>query len=100
MFFFVVAYNGKNSPGRAGIGLSMWQHTKIEDIDDTLLKMTMFLLLPLSSAIVCSVLLWMKCKINFFKAVVLILDEFGFVFIVWIGFLITIVCIRTGYIFI
>ena len=67
MFSFVVAYNGKNSPGRAGIGLSMWQHTKIEDIDETLLKMTMFLLLPLSSAIVCSVLLWMKCKINFLK---------------------------------
>ena len=61
------------------------QYTKIEDIDDTLPKMMMFLLLPLSSAIVCSVLLWIKCKINFFKAMVLILEEFGFVFIVWIG---------------
>ena len=100
MVSFVVAYNGKNSPGMAGIGLSMWQYTKIEDIDDTVLKMMMFLLLPLTSAIVCSVLLWMKCKINLIKAVVLILEEFVFVFIVWIGFLVKLVCIRTGYAFI
>ena len=100
MFSFVVAYNGKNSSGMAGIGLSMWQYTRIEDIDNTLLKMMTFLLLPLSSVVICSVLLWMKCNIHLFKAVVLILEEFGFVFIVWIGFLVKMVGISTGYAYI
>ena len=95
MLSFLVAYNGKNAPLMGGIGSSMWQYNEIEDVYATLGMMMMFFVTDLSSVVVCSLLLWAYCKINFFKAVFQIIDEFGLLFIVLVGY---VICMVSNYI--
>ena len=91
MLSFLVAYNGKNAPLMGGIGSSKWQYNEIEDVYATIGMMMMFFVTDLSSVVVCSLLLWVYCKINFFKAVFQIIDEFGLLFIVLVGYVISMV---------
>ena len=86
MLSFLVAFNGKNASLMGGIGSSMWQYNKVDDITDALKKMMIFFVTDLTSVVVCSTLLWFVCKINFFKAVFLLLNEFGMVFCILVGF--------------
>ena len=91
MLSFLVAFNGKNASLMGGIGSSMWQYNKVDDISEALFKMMIFFVTDLTSVVVCSTLLWFVCKINFFKAVFLILNEFGLVFCILVGFFVSVV---------
>ena len=91
MLSFLVAYNGKNAHLMGGIGSSMWQYNEIEDVYATLGMMMMFFVTDFSSVVVCSLLLWAYCKINFFKAVFQIIDEFGLLFVVLVGYIVNMV---------
>ena len=91
MLSLIVAYNGKNASLMGGIGSDMWQYEKIEDINETLTRMLWFFLTDLTSMVVCSTLLWVTCEINFFKVVCFILNEFGLVLSILIGFSVSMV---------
>ena len=91
MLSFLIASNGKNAHLLGGVGSSMWQYEAAIDISKTLLKMAVYLLTDLCSTALCTILLWANCKINLFKTIFLILNEFGYAFVVIIGFMVSLV---------
>ena len=91
MLSLLVAYNGKNASLMGGIGSDMWQYNKIENINETLTSMLLFFFTDLISVLICSTLLWVTSRINFFKVVCFILNEFGLIFSILIGIMVSMV---------
>ena len=82
----VIAYFGPNSELIGNIGSSLWHYKKVEDINQALENVLMVFFMDLSSIMFGSIILWIACGIIFFKAIMAIVKEFGFVMFLTLGY--------------
>ena len=76
-FLFVLwTYYSPNGHLFGNIKNSYWQYEEIKNIDQTLLGMGTFFLFDFSTGVICSIILWFLCKINFWKAFVALEKEY------------------------
>jgi hypothetical protein len=83
---FVVAYYGPNSRIFGGVGVTIWQFVAIEDIKETMGIFVAFFFIDFCSGVVSSIILWVFCKFNLFKAIIVLQKEWGVVICVVLGF--------------
>ena len=77
---FITAYYGPNAWLIGDIGNGYWQYTDIKDVKHTITVVAIFLVVDLGSLFVCTILLWMVCRINLYKVFGALQKEFGFMF--------------------
>ena len=77
---FITAYYGPNAWLIGDIGNGYWQFTEISDVEHTITVVAIFLFVDLGSLFVCTIILWMICRINLYKVFGALQKEFGFVF--------------------
>ena len=80
LVMFVVAYYGPNSKLFGNISNDYWGFTPIEDIHGTIQNMLVFFVVDFASTIVSGIMLWSFCKINLWKAFLVLQKEFGTIF--------------------
>ena len=72
-----LAFHGPNAKMIGNISNEYWAYSAIEDIDNTLEIMGTYLVVDFSSLILCTIILWVCCRINFLAAIMVIQKEFG-----------------------
>ena len=72
----LIAYYGPNSEQIGNVKFGGWHFQAISDIDTFISNLCLLFFIDTCSAVICSVLLWVICKINIFKAYYLMLQEF------------------------
>jgi hypothetical protein len=75
----VAAYFGPNAELLGSVGSSLWHYQKVEDIHQTLGNILIVFVSDLLSLVISSIMLWIYCRINLYKAIFALLEEFGFV---------------------
>ena len=70
-------YFGPNAGIYGNIGNDYWQFSKIEDIDQTVKNIMLFVVIDASSVFVCSAILWKVCRINLYRVFCILQKEFG-----------------------
>lgn len=73
----VSAYYGPNSMLIGTVGATIWHYVAIENIQETIIIILALFLADLSSTIINSVMLWVCCKINLLKAIIVVAKEYG-----------------------
>ena len=86
MISFLVAYQGPNSTLIGNVGSSAFHYKKVEDIGNTVKNMFFFFIVDCSSILTNGFILWLTCKINFFKAMAALQLEFGPIICLMISF--------------
>ena len=76
----VAAFYGPNASLFGGIGSDLWQFVAIQDISKTIKSILMFCFADLFSIVAVGTLLWKKSRINIFKALMVLQDEYKLVF--------------------
>ena len=85
LFFATLAY-GPNIQLFGNIGNSYWTYSAIDDISKAIQNVIFFFLVDFSSTIISSLVLWLSCNINLWKACSHILNEFEKSFCIILGF--------------
>ena len=73
---FSTAYFGPNSGLIGNIGNSYWQYSKIENVEESIEFVVVFMFIDLGSLVVVSFLLWKLCRINLYRAFSVLQKEF------------------------
>ena len=87
-----VAYFGPNAELFGNVGNSYWKYQRIEDFPKTLINMLFLFAVDFGSTILSSLMLWSSCRINLWKAFVVLQNEFGTAFSVLLGYIVLVVC--------
>ena len=74
---FISAYYGPNSNLIGDVGNNYWQYSKVEDVQHTIQYICVFLVIDISSLVICGYILWAVCGINIYKAYAALQMEFG-----------------------
>ena len=82
---YVVAYYGPNANLFGNISNDYWTFIPIEDINQNMKQVGFYFLVDFSSSIINAVALWLSCRINIFKVLLVIQKEFGLSFCVILG---------------
>ena len=85
LFVVLVAYHSPNAHLFGNIKNSYWNYEEIEDINKTVLRMGVFFLVDFSTGVICSMILWFACKINFWKVFLELEKEYTMGFCVKLG---------------
>ena len=72
-----LAFHGPNADMIGNISNEYWAYSAIEDINSTLETMGTYLVVDFCSLILCTIILWFFCRINFLAAIMVIQKEFG-----------------------
>ena len=86
-----VAYFGPNAELFGNVGNSYWKYQRIEDFPGTLINMMFLFAVDFGSTILSSLMLWWSCRINLWKAFVVLQKEFGTAFSVLLGYIVLVV---------
>ena len=70
---------------------SYWTYQAIDDINETLKKMSVFFLIDFTSTLASATILWFACKINLFNMFVVLQKEFFKAFSLTLGYLLLVV---------
>ena len=89
LFSLITAYYGPNSMLHGNIGGDFWHFSSIQDINEHVKKLLLYFSADVTSMVVSSILLWQACKINLYKAIVAVEKEFGMVFCLILGSIVT-----------
>ena len=92
--FILVTSLAYNSPVGAIIGNisnSYWTYQAIDDINETLTRMSVFLLVDFTSTLVSATILWLACKINLLNMFIVLQKEFFTAFSLTLGYLLLVV---------
>ena len=73
----LVGYYGPNTKYLLNIGATIWHSTPIENIKDSVTAILIFFVVDFCSTIITAIMLWVFCKINLFKAFVVLMQEYG-----------------------
>ena len=91
LFVVLVACHSPNAHLVGNIKNSYWKYEEIEDINKTMLGMGVFFLVDFSTGVICSLILWFTCKINFWKVFLELQKEYAVGLCVKLGRVTTIV---------
>lgn len=89
---FIAAYYGPNAELIGDIKNGYWQYTAVQDVENTIKVISIFWLVDMSSLLICSMLLWVFCKVNLYRSYAALLTEFGWGF--WIAMTISVNGVR------
>ena len=84
---FSMAYFGPNASMIGNIKNSYWQYIGIVDVEYSINIVCLFFFIDLFSGIGCYLMLWIICRINLFKAHIILQKEFGDIFLVSLIFI-------------
>ena len=73
---FMTAYFGPNSRLIGNMGNSYWQYHKIENVEQSIEFVFIFMFIDLGSLVVVSILLWRLFRINLYRAFSVLQNEF------------------------
>ena len=82
---FIAAYYGPNAKLFGNVSNSYWTNIAVENISLKVQQMTLCFLADFSSMIVSGAVLWKYCKINIFKIILHLQQEFGLAFCIILG---------------
>ena len=74
---FMTAYFGPNAGLIGNIGNSYWHYSKIENVEESIEFVFVFMFIDLGSLVVVSILLWKLFRINLYRAFCSLQKEFG-----------------------
>ena len=77
---FMTAYFGPNAGLIGNIGNSYWHYSRIENVEESIEFVIVFMFIDLGSLIVVSILLWKLYRINLYRAFCSLQKEFGYGF--------------------
>ena len=88
MLSFVAAYYGPNYSLIGNVGATYWTFVATEDINHSLKLMSLFFIVDFCSTIISCIciVLWLFCKINLFKAFMVLEKEYRLVFGVMLSY--------------
>ena len=81
----VTAYYGPNSEILGNISSDLWHYTSIQDIKVYVERILIFFLTDVFSLLLCSIILLLATKINLYKVIIILENEFGNIFCLIIG---------------
>ena len=79
---FITAYYGPNADDIGNIKNSTWHFRAVDDVGKSVGFIFLFFIFDGISAVVSSVWLWLKCRINLYRVFAAIQKEFGFNFVI------------------
>ena len=92
-----VAYFGPNGHLFGNIRITIWTFSAIENINETIMSLGKFFVVDFTSTLACATILWVCCRINVWKAFLLMQKEFGKFFLIQFSYCMIVVSISNHY---
>ena len=93
---FCTAYFGPVGVLFGNVKSDYWHHRPVEDFGEAVENILVFFFIDACSLIVCSVILWVVCRINLYRALIVLQEEFGVLFAMNLAPLVTSVSKKIG----
>ena len=73
---FLMAYYGPNAEVLCGFKLTLWHHQAVTDVEKSLKTLGLLISIDFMSGVINGTILWTVCKINIFKILQKIQNEY------------------------